>query len=158
MNDLSDAHTSISHASIDSSMSDMRRILDGVQQFPPSSSSEDGRRDGRGGGTIGGTRAEGGGGGDGYHPPVPEDEEDFSVLRYGSNCVLKSRQVLLTGLCHMTSLSLSTHPLLIVIISPQISPNITEFFCVSCALYLSGSLPVCSAHQYRPLAHERARP
>ena len=70
-------------------MSDVRRMLDGVQQqFPPpssSSSSVDGVR--RGG------YGEAGGGGGGYHPPVPEDVEDFRVLRYGSDCVLKSRQV-----------------------------------------------------------------
>lgn len=77
-------------------MSDMRRILDGVQQFPRSSSSVDGRR---GGGTA---EIGGGGGGSGeYDPPLPEDEEDFSVLRYGTNCVLKSRQVLLV--VHNTS-------------------------------------------------------
>ena len=86
MNDLSDLHTSISHATMDSSMSDVHRILDGVQQSTHSHT-----RTRTSGGSSGGA---GGSGGDGsYQPPVPEDEEDFRVLRYGCNCVLKSRQV-----------------------------------------------------------------
>ena len=85
MTNLSDEHTAISHtSSMDSSLSDMRRILDGVQHFPPSPSS---RSSAEGGGSSSSSSSH-------YQPPAaPEDEEDFSVMRYGSNCVVKSRQV-----------------------------------------------------------------
>jgi hypothetical protein len=80
---------------MESSMSDMRRILDEVQQFPHSSSTSTrasaeglgGREHGSGSGSGGRSSSSS------FQPPAPEDEEDFSVLRYGSNCVLKSRQV-----------------------------------------------------------------
>jgi hypothetical protein len=66
-------------------MSDVHRILDGVQQSTHTRTRTHTRTSGGGAG---------GSGGDGsYQPPVPEDEEDFRVLRYGCNCVLKSRQV-----------------------------------------------------------------
>ena len=101
MNDLSDLHTSISHATMDSSMSDVHRILDGVQhhnqhQHQPYLQSTHTHTHTRtsGGAGAGAGGGAGGSGGDGsYQPPVPEDEEDFRVLRYGCNCVLKSRQV-----------------------------------------------------------------
>jgi hypothetical protein len=70
---------------MESSMSDVHRILDGVQQSTHTRTRTHTRTSGGGAG---------GSGGDGsYQPPVPEDEEDFRVLRYGCNCVLKSRQV-----------------------------------------------------------------
>ena len=81
----SNMDSSISHATMDSSLSDMRRILDDVKNFPPVSSSNSIEVAGKGVDDDKGV----------FQPPLPDDVEDFSVLRFGSNCVLKSKQVLL---------------------------------------------------------------
>jgi hypothetical protein len=94
------SHTTIVQSSMDSSMSDMRHILQKVQQYPQRSSGTMDMNLTTSGST---NHTSGGTNNSNYDPIIPDDEEDFCVLRFGNSCIIQSRQVqLITLAIHFT--------------------------------------------------------